>query len=103
VFISWNNYWEADNVVPCTIVTGFLKTMGTATSEPPILAALFSNRHQFPANGAIKLPNHNLIHATPPALRRRGWTACASRPKHSIPVFNNIDDDRSVQCLFFHF
>jgi hypothetical protein len=82
--------------------------MGTATSEPSLLAALFSKRHHFPANGAIKLPNHNhnlnLIHATPPALRRRGWTASASRPKHPIPVFNNIDDDdRSVQCLFFHF
>ncbi|CAJ2649870.1 unnamed protein product [Trifolium pratense] len=65
--------------------------MRTATSEP-ILPALFSNpRHHFPANGAIKLPNHNLIHTTP-TLPRRHWTASASRPKPPITVYNNIDD-----------
>ncbi|CAK8564055.1 unnamed protein product [Lathyrus sativus] len=63
--------------------------MRTITTSDPILAALYSNR---PGNGAIKLRNRNLnlINATS-TLRRRRWTAFASRSKPPIPVSNSID------------
>ncbi|XP_004507928.1 uncharacterized protein [Cicer arietinum] len=66
--------------------------MRTVTSEPR-LAAVFSNRHHLPGNGAIKL--HNYIHATP-TLRRGGLTTGASRPKPPIPISNNFDSRDSL-------
>lgn len=69
--------------------------MRTVTSEPR-LAAVFSNRHHLPGNGAIKL--HNYIHATP-TLRRGGLTTGASRPKPPIPISNNFDS-RSLPFPF---